>query len=1282
MKIGAAGSIIANRFQLVAQVATGGMGTVHRAVDLTRQRAVAIKLLTDIGSAEAGERFRREANVLAELRHPGIVEFVDAGFLDDGGMYLAMQWLEGMDLSSKLLSGPLSGGESVKLVRAIAEALSAAHARGILHRDVKPQNVFLREGDCARPVLLDFGIATLAGMTTGITRTGLTIGTPGFMAPEQARGERVLDARVDVYGLGCLLFQCMTGSPPFVGPTPVAIVAEVLLSTAPRLRSRVPDVPAELDDLVASMLAKDANQRPRDGNVVAQRLGEIESTLKLSTKAGAPAVSGEERRMIAVVCVVMPPATASAPSSDHAATEPMRGTFLPKLAAEYRGDLQLGPQGLAFMVFTSDESITEAATRAGAAAIGVTQIDPNLLVALAIGPSQVRSGLDGMLVERLASMAVMPGVVMADATSRGVLLAKFVFSHVERGYRLLASRAVDEPARLAPFVGRDRELRALADMFEAVIEERAARAALVVGGIGLGKSRLLRELFVRVEQRSPPPALLDARAEPMRKDAPLSLLGQLVRRGLTVVDGAAADEQTALLRAAIERLVPAHELGRTLAFLSVAADVAPGVDAPPGELAAARRDPQLMEDQIGRAFGAVLAGLCQQSAGAAVIVDDAQWTDLVSARILGRVIRRMRDLPVCLIAFARPELDDRLTRALGEVPLERIQLGGLPKRAAEKLVRDALGSSSSDDVVARIVQQSEGNPLFLQELVGFAVEQRLDTIPTGVLASLEGRLLRLEPTARKVLRAASVFGETFWHGGVVMLLGENAPEVQVLNEWLVFLVEKDILAVRRTTRFPREAEFSFRHSLMRDVAYTMLTPEDRARAHRLAAVWLERNGEKEPAVLATHLDAAGEAVPAASYWARAGRLSYERNDANQALACVDRALRQGLGGRERAEALVLMTNAYVWIGQLEKAIQRGQEAVASFIAGTQGWVEAVSALVRALGRTDELAAIDAMKKLVEAVRNDPSLKPVPETLSNLVPIALRRGMPQLAADLVDVLGEAALAHAPSDPAVRANILRCRSWQVFFDWNSYGCLQYDREALENFRAAGDRRQVCTSYFDVGFDYMMLGAYERAEHTFNEALAEARRLGIDGLEYTIEHNLSFVLNRLGRSEEAVALQRECVESAMRRSDRVGEAHARHYLAIMLHELGDIAGSEIELERTGSCIEALSIRWDTLARLGFIALERGNLPLARLRIEEAVRGMREVRNAEEGEMYVWLALVELARAEHDPIRAKTTLMEAKTKLMVAADRIEDSELKSHFLTRLPEHKRLLELAAELGV
>jgi hypothetical protein len=184
-------------------------------------------------------------------------------------------------------------------------------------------------------------------------------------------------------------------------------------------------------------------------------------------------------------------------------------------------------------------------------------------------------------------------------------------------------------------------------------------------------------------------------------------------------------------------------------------------------------------------------------------------------------------------------------------------------------------------------------------------------------------------------------------------------------------------------------------------------------------------------------------------------------------------------------------------------------------------------------------------------------------------------------------------------------------------------------------------------------------------------------VDSLELVIEHNLSFCLHRLGRSAEAIIIQKKCIESAVNRKDRTAEAHSRRTHGIILHEIGD-EGAEPELERVLAFPEAISFRWDVLARLGLIALAKGNLALARLRITDAMRGLGELKNAEEGDMIIRLAAVEMLRTIGDAAGARVELTRAKQRLMLAAERIQNPEIRSAFLTRVPEHARILDLAA----
>ncbi|MDN3352185.1 serine/threonine-protein kinase [Actinomadura sp. DC4] len=259
---------LAGRYRLDAPIGAGGMGDVWRGVDLRLRRPVAIKILpTELAADQSAvERFRREAETTAGLQHPGITVTFD---IDEHGplIFLVMELLTGRDLGTVLAGAP--GGmpiaTAVSLVSQAADALAAAHSRGIVHRDIKPANLFLL--DDGRVKLCDFGIARLGGATQ-LTAAGSFIGTPSYMAPEQFRSEP-LDARSDLYSLGCVLYELLTGKPPFESPAgPAALMYQHLNAVPVPPRTHRPEIPAHLERLTLDLLAKDSGGRPPNAAAV------------------------------------------------------------------------------------------------------------------------------------------------------------------------------------------------------------------------------------------------------------------------------------------------------------------------------------------------------------------------------------------------------------------------------------------------------------------------------------------------------------------------------------------------------------------------------------------------------------------------------------------------------------------------------------------------------------------------------------------------------------------------------------------------------------------------------------------------------------------------------------------------------------------------------------------------------------------------------------------------------------------------------------------------------
>jgi serine/threonine protein kinase len=303
---------VAGRYELGRPIGVGGMASVYLARDLRLDRPVAVKLLGPSFAADprAVDRFRREARAAASLGHPNVVAVYDWG-QDDGSYYLVMEYVEGENLRQLLdRRGPLPEDEALGIAAAVAEALEVAHARGIVHRDVKPHNVMIDAH--GRVKVGDFGIAQESDAATLTTTRSSVLGSAYYLSPEQARGQRV-DARSDLYSLGVLLYELLAGRPPFVGDSPVAVAVQHLDAAPAPLRGLRPDVSTATEAIVARAMAKDPEARfPTAGAMRAAieqaRAGRGSDTVLLPASATAPMPTAPAAR-------IAPPAAPAEPDS-------------------------------------------------------------------------------------------------------------------------------------------------------------------------------------------------------------------------------------------------------------------------------------------------------------------------------------------------------------------------------------------------------------------------------------------------------------------------------------------------------------------------------------------------------------------------------------------------------------------------------------------------------------------------------------------------------------------------------------------------------------------------------------------------------------------------------------------------------------------------------------------------------------------------------------------------------------------------------------------------------
>jgi len=269
--------VLGNRYLVEARIGEGGMGTVYRARHTAMGRAVAVKILRrDLcGDDAAVLRFQREARAASRLDHPSCVKVFDFGQTPDGLLYLVMELLSGESLGQVLLRGPLQWTRALRIARSVALALDHAHEHALVHRDLKPDNVFLLPGD--RVKVLDFGLCKqVSDVESGITQAGVVFGTPEYMSPEQAES-RPLDGRADLYSLGALLFRAVTGELPFHASSYVGLLTQHL-TAVPSSPSEVrPDlgIPPEMDALILRLLEKDPALRPQSAGELVEEIGAV-----------------------------------------------------------------------------------------------------------------------------------------------------------------------------------------------------------------------------------------------------------------------------------------------------------------------------------------------------------------------------------------------------------------------------------------------------------------------------------------------------------------------------------------------------------------------------------------------------------------------------------------------------------------------------------------------------------------------------------------------------------------------------------------------------------------------------------------------------------------------------------------------------------------------------------------------------------------------------------------------------------------------------------------------
>jgi serine/threonine protein kinase/tetratricopeptide (TPR) repeat protein len=1304
---------IDGRFDVECQVGEGGMGVVYRALDHLNGQKVAIKVIQPDASVDQ-RRFEREARILSQLTHPGIVRYVAHGETR-GRPYLAMEWLEGETLEKRLTRGPLGIGECLTLGARVAEALAEAHRKDVVHRDLKPANLFLVGGRVEHTKVLDFGVARWRWDSRSLTATGAAIGTAYYMSPEQATARPDLDGRSDVFALATVLHECLTNRPVFLAPSLVGVLAKVMFDPAPLLRELRPDAPQGLEQLLDRMLAKSPADRPESAAAVraelltliagrsddpAEEPGSARTEAHSLRPARGSSTYGGEQRVLSVVLVkpsrpvIEGPGTGStqvvryappeqkivdtgAPTADFSFLSDLRSAVAP-----HEGRVDALIDGSLLVTSSTSRTPKEQAIHAARCALALQRHLGDVPIVIGTGKAVVRTqAAVGEVIETCARMleGPVPAGIWLDAGTASLLASRFEIEQSPSGSRLVAERTAESSVRLllgkrVPCIGRDRDLDALAGYFRECVDESVSRAVLVTGPPGQGKTRLLQELLQRLAGSEPFLTLVGT-GDVTRAGSPFGMLGPALRAAAGVELGSPLEMQREKIRAFVGRRLSGDIAARVSAFLGEIAGVAfdaGGLQA----LEAARQEPRVMADQMRIAWLDWLEAEC--AAGPVLLVlEDAHWADLASVGFVDAALRTAREKPFMVLGFARPEVYDRFPDLFRAHNLVSMQLATLSRKASERLVHAALGDRLSADERTRLAERADGNPFFLEELIRAvdAGSSAQSDLPVTVLGMVHARLDALGEDARDVVRAASVFGMEFSPEGVYAVLGGPASSASV-DSCLHVLSDKEVI---HDGRGGARKVYAFRHALVREAAYALLTEADREVCHRLAGQWLESVGERQAIVVADHYERGGSLERAANWYREAAAQALERSDMVGVISCAKRGTSCGAAGEVLGDLSALAADAHQWQREFDEAAASGLEAIRLLPEGSTRWLRAAGVLVTTFVMKGEPADAEAVAlRMLEAWTKSPGAAAGAVGVAIAAQSLGSTDRIDAADRLVDL---AARAVAPEHPDLAGWTNVARSERAASGGKLAEATRFVEEAVQNFRDAGDARGIALALLNLGSCLTDLGAFARAEAVLAEGVTICNRLGLRSLALVATASLGFGAFCLGKLDEAERLFRAALFEAGRTEERRAEAYLRSYLSRVLEG----AGKHDEAEREArQALDALGEQPEykplALAALANTSFATGVSEEAVERSSAAVELLESMGLAIE-ETFVRLVNAEALHAAGRRDEAKAAVKVAEDHLRSRADAITDPMLRASFLECVPDNARALRLAREWG-
>jgi len=1213
------GDVLAHRYQVERALGTGGMGAVYAVFDRELEEPVALKLLHEELSSDPDfrHRLRQEVRLARRVSHPNVCRVHDLG-QHAGQLFVTMELLRGPTLRQvmkEIAAGarePLSLGRKIDLVVQLAAGLAAAHRVGIVHRDVKPDNVIVEDD---RSVLTDFGVASPVELAAS-RRT--VVGTPDYIAPEILRGEAASPA-ADVYACALVAYELLAGRPAF----PAGGIARAM----ERAREGAPPPPLPEEaapplsrEALGRVLARALDGRAEVRHESVQRLAEA---LALAARGAA---AEEEAAPAARPAAPPPPlAAAAAAAAAPAPEEPVSATAVPRVATALAlafsavraapeeedvtaqdtrpislgegGDLDLlervvtslggtvvssGP-GELMALFGAPRALGDDAVRAAQAGHALVERCEGGRVGLhtgrvdlSAGRGAPRAGGDAVDRARALAGAASAGQVIASGVTARHLFGRFDVTRLPGGdHRVepgLLARA--ERYDLPPLYGRAGEVAQLERLILEALEERSPRAALVVAPAGAGKSRLRLEIERHLAGRREVDWLI-GRASPLGGGVPLGLLRDASRDWYAAAEAAAGGGRAAALAAA-------------RGWLEARASVRPVV----------------------------------------LAIDDVHWADRASRELLADLRRSLDQVPVALLLFARSDPDAPALDLEVDLELPLPPLGAEALRAIARRLAPDLPPAAVDHMVRR----AGGNPFFLEELARHAGESTgpQGELPASVELVIQSRLDRLPRAARRLVHAAAVVGREFDRAVLTAALDAPMPASEVEGA-LAELERRQIIAPMlgagsgATPSDPAAERYIFHHALIRDVAYAQIEPAARRRAHAAVARHLEERGagRREPAqlvALALHLDAAGDRAGAREAYRAAGALALSL----AAYRDAESALRRAEELSEAPDPALLELSADALL-QLDS--QAATERLERALALAQAPLDRAR-LLHKLGlagnaRSDHLAAIAHCE----------------EGLSLLGPPEELAGAP------------------PAVRLVAAHLLGTLGWVIGYEIGDHRRGLPHAERAVALLEDGDPRELAGALSRLAANYMRAGRWRDRLRCNQRHLEIAQALRDAEREIGAHINLGVNHHSLGRLDLALEHTRRALELAVRTGRATTRALAQSNLGLILLDAGEDERARAEVEEAIALAERIGYTRflpEALGTLGRLAARAGRLEEAEGHTRAALERAREARSTvSEGEALRLLAGVAALRGR----TAEAEELLARAHELLADDRYEQA-------------------------